>query len=314
VRAMSLAILAAACSALADGVTIESSDRGCAVVLDGRRVLTYDTSPEAMKPLIHPFLTPAGHSVTADSPASNPHHHGLWLTWGYVDRLATGERVNFWTERGGPAGLGRIVRGAGTAPVVEITPRGVSITTENEWQRASDGLVLLTELRQVRVHPSDTDSAHLVTIISEQTAAEDLVIRNESNEQVSYYGMCVQLPPDMNHGLIVNANGAVGRAAATGDAADWCAYASSVTPARGIALFDHPANPRHPAQWFLLDGASGFMSASLVASEDYALAAGETLRLCYGALAFDGEPDAEFIGKQYRRWRRLQLRAEIEDG
>jgi hypothetical protein len=313
VRGLVLAVLVSACPALADGVTIEASERECTVVWGGQPVLTYHTLPDAMKPLIHPFLTPAGHSVTADSPASNPHHHGLWLTWGYIDRQATGERVNFWTEVGDPAGLGRIVRKAGTAPVVEITPRGVSITTENEWQRASDGRVLLTERRQVRVHPADTDSAHLVTIISEQTAAEDLVIRKESNEQVSYYGMCVQLPPDMNNGLIVNANGAVGRAAATGDAADWCAYATSVTPARGIALFDHPANPRHPAQWFLLDGASGFMSVSLVAGEDYPLKAGETLKLCYGALAFDGEPDAEFIGKQYRRWRRLQLRAEINE-
>jgi len=260
-----------------------------------RPVLTWCS--DAAKPYIHPLLTPAGYPVTANSPPGLAHHHGLWFAWGRV-RLAGGETVDFWQDQGDPERTGRVIVAEG--PVA----RAGSIAARLRWQRASDGRQLLDETREVRVLESPWGRANLVGIVSTQTATTGLTLSHESNEATSYFGMALQVSADMNNGLVVNSNGHVGRAAVLGDRAKWCAYATSVTPARGVAIFDHPSNPGYPAPWFVLNGPWGFLCPSPVATQDIRLEAGQRLRLVYGVLAFDGEIDAEQIGRCYAAWRR----------
>jgi len=72
-----------------------------------------------------------------------------------------------------------------------------------------------------------------------------------------------------------------------------------VRPARTVALFDHPSNPRHPGTYFTLP--TGFLSTGLVTTEDYPMAAGETLTLTYGILVTD-EPNAASVERHYQEW------------
>jgi len=275
---------------------------------DGRLVLRYHQPPEAAKPFIDPLLTPAGHSVTT-ARSAQLHHHGLWFTWGGLMLATTGETVSFWQEGGDPASTGEVVMRPGSRGHAWRGKGSVALTTEYEWRRKSDGLVLLTERREIGLLDSGSNRANLVTITSEQTAARDLVISHQSNERVAYYGLALQMPSDMNYGLVVNSQGGEGRAGVEGLGAPWCAHATNVSPARGVAIFDHPDNPRYPNAWFTLDNA--FLSTSLVALEDYPLKAGETLRLRYGVLAFDGDLDAKLIRQQYSRWLRYSSPATV---
>lgn len=250
----------------------------------------------ARKPAYHPVASPRGFVVT-DPTTGQRHHRGLWFTWGQI--LVGGDAVDFWQEGGAPEATGRV-----TTEALERVADGEGVTYNSRhlWQRAKGGEPFIEEERTVRVHTA-VEGATLITFTTRQRALQDLVLSSESNEPVSYYGLCLQMPGDMYRGIVTNANGAVGRDGVVGQAARWCAYSTNVRPARTVALFDHPSNPRHPGTYFTLD--SGFLSASLVATEDYALAAGETLTLTYG-IAVTEEPDAASMERYYQAW--LDLR------
>ncbi len=70
-----------------------------------------------------------------------------------------------------------------------------------------------------------------------------------------------------------------------------------------MVLMDNPSNPRSPGTYFMLP--SGFLSASLVATQDYHLRAGQVLDLTYGILALDGVFDAARVQKLYDEWLEL---------
>lgn len=259
---------------------------------NGRLVFAYHAPPQGPKPFLHPVHTPGGHSVTTDR-SVHPHHHGLWFTWGQLRLFESGESVDFWRDAEGV-----VVPVWG--PRVTVCGRNAQLISENEWRKIADGLVLLRERRTVILHDAGTPRAHLLSIVSDQVSLRPLVLSHESNEKVAYYGLAVQMPRDMNNGQVVNRRGGRGRSGVEGIPAAWCAYATNVVPPRGVALFDHPANPRHPNSWFTLD--SGFLSTSLVAHQDYFLPAGATLRLRYGVLVFDGDFNERFVSRMYKRW------------
>jgi hypothetical protein len=295
-----LAIWLATTPGLASGadISIRQTDGLCEFLAGGRVVMGYHAAG-VPKPFIDPLCTPKGHSVTT-ARSGQPHHHGLWLTWGGILAGDPLQIVQFWSESG-DAAMGEVVLQPGTEPQVIEGDDSVALVTRSQWRRKSDGLLLLTERREVRLHAAGSPQATLITILSEQMAARDLVLSHQSNEAVSYYGLALQMPPDMSHGLVVNSLGDTGRAGVEGVHTPWCAYATNVAPARTVALFEDPTNPRFPNGWFTLP--SGFLSVSLVANEDYALREGETLRLCYGAAAIDGDFDMALVRQLHARWR-----------
>ncbi len=289
--ALAAALVAASVSLAAD-FAAQRTESGWDLLCGGRVALTYHAPPDGPKPFIDPLCTPAGHSVTTNR-SGQPHHHGLWFTWGGLRLYETEERVDFWNDA-----EGQIVPVSG--PRAEVGEGSARLITENEWRWQSDGLVLLREHREVVLHDSGTPRAYLLTLVTDQRAVRPLVISHESNERVSYYGLALQAPTDMHNALVTSRRRGVGRPGVEGVGAAWCACATDVTPARGIAIFDHPSNPRYPNAWFTLP--SGFLSVSLVAQEDWFMRAGDRLRLCYGILVFDGDFDRPFVSRMYDRW------------
>lgn len=268
-----------------------------AAVGKGERIIFAPLAhPTILKPAYHPVASPEGYVVT-DPDSGQRHHHGLWFAWGKV--AVGGREVDFWSE-GGPAASTGVITTEGLQRTED--EGGVTYHSRHLWRPADGTEALIEEERVVRVHSSIED-ATLVTFTTLQTARQDLVVSAKSNEAVSYYGLCLQMPDDMHHGLVVNANGSVGREEVEGEPARWCAYSTDVRPTRTVAFFDHPANPRHPSTYFTLP--TGFLSASLVATEDYPMQTGDTLVLTYGVLVTD-EPDARSVERHYQTWLGLQ--------
>jgi hypothetical protein len=86
--------------------------------------------------------------------------------------------------------------------------------------------------------------------------------------------------------------------------AKWCAYSA---PAEGkmvtVAIFDHPANLRHPNRMFTMSEPFSYISATLnLWQEPFTLKAGEPLNLRYGVAAWDGKIDATKVEKTYQQW------------
>jgi hypothetical protein len=175
-----------------------------------------------------------------------------------------------------------------------------------EWRRHSDDALMLAERRRIVVYAPKGLACNLLTWESDLTAPDrDVVLGGTPGRTVSYYGLGLRVPADMDGGRIVDANGKTGEEAVNGDDARWCAYLSAKEPARGFAMFDHPRNPRHPTGWFVMSAGFGYMTASLVCHEPFLVAKGQTIRLRYGVCAFDGAPSATEIEQWYRRWVKL---------
>ena len=71
------------------------------------------------------------------------------------------------------------------------------------------------------------------------------------------------------------------------------------TPA-GIAIFDHPSNPRHPTRWYLSDNAGlPYFGPALLFAQPMTLKAGDSFTLKYRILVHPGLGDHAALEKEY---------------
>ena len=60
--------------------------------------------------------------------------------------------------------------------------------------------------------------------------------------------------PDALRGKMVNSNGGTGAKECWGKSAAWCDYVGPLQGETvGVAVLDHPKNPRHPTTWHIRD-------------------------------------------------------------
>jgi len=284
---------------------IEQGDLSVRVLAGDRPILTYTYDQGLPKPFIHPLLTPAGHEVTQTEPPGHVHHRGLMFALGSVTFAGEEGHVVFWGEEGPPPNLGHIEH-KGFESLKATKDRAVMVS-RLEWRRRSDDALMLSEKRRLVVYAPQDLPCNLITWASDLTAPDrDIILGGTPGRDVSYYGLGLRVPADMDGGQIVDANGKTGEQAVMGDDARWCAYLSAKQPARGFAMFDYPRNPRYPTGWFVMSADFGYMTASIVAHEPLTLPAGQTLKLRYGICAFDGSPSADQLETWHQRWLKLK--------
>ncbi|MCU1497509.1 MAG: hypothetical protein JWM47_1462 [Acidimicrobiales bacterium] len=264
------------------------------------------------RPHLHPVATPAGHVLTRDAPDDHPWHHGLWFTIKYLD----GD--NFWEEMP-PYG---VLRHQGR-PEAAAGPDGtVSVAGEVHWTRPDRQTVALVQQVSLTHVPLPEGSAPAAgetgayAIDLDTTLEATAPVRLDRTEYTTwggYGGLTVRgtaelvdtrllLPDGSAHGRLV---GTPGR---------WCDLSGTVitggaaAPA-GLALFDHPANRRHPVPFYATtyDGYgegdwTNFANAAFLWSGPMDLDAGEQLRIRHRTLVHDGHWSAERLDAAWDRW------------
>ena len=71
----------------------------------------------------------------------------------------------------------------------------------------------------------------------------------------------------------------------------------------GVALMDHPGNPRHPTPWYLIRSPQmGYTNAALLNDEPMTLGAGQTLDLRYRVVVHGGRWDAARLREAYHHY------------
>jgi Methane oxygenase PmoA len=187
--------------------------------LGDRVVGSYHYGPELARPYLAPLLTAAGDPVTAEpGPPDHPHHRGVW--GGHRDVGG----VDHWTEF---AGHGRIMHRG-------LALDGASVTQQLDWLDGH-GRAMLVEQRVLRLRPGPT---------------LDLTIRLRAPVPVTLGAnkdaslAAARVAPAMTR--IGDAEGRRGEEACWGRRAAWAGFSG---PGRGLAVLDHPANPRHPTPW-----------------------------------------------------------------
>jgi methane monooxygenase PmoA-like len=171
----------------------------------------------------------------------HPHHNSLWFTHGDVNG------VDFWANG---EKKGKIVHDK----FLELSsgPKTGVIKSQNKWV-AADGKVICTDTRTHRIH-TRPDGQMIDFEVTVHASQGELTFGDTKEGS-----MAIRLTPTMRlkgevgKGHIVNSAG--NKDGSTwGKRAAWCDYYGPVNgDVVGVAIFDHPENPRHPTWWHVRD-------------------------------------------------------------
>ncbi len=233
-------------NAPAEGVTLTKKDDRVTVEINGRLFTEYRFK-EPQRPFFYPVIGPTGVPVIRHWPMSNgpneahdhPHHKSLWYTHGAVNG------VDFWADD-----KGKIVHDRFT----EVTsgPQVGVLTSQNNWV-APNGELVCTDTRTHRFY--NTPSAQMMDFEVTIHASNGQVTMGDTKEG----SMGIRLAPplrlkgEVGKGHIINSEGQTD-GDTWGKRAKWCDYYGPLNDeVVGVAIFDHPSNPRHPTWWHVRD-------------------------------------------------------------
>jgi hypothetical protein len=214
------------------------------VRIDGEIFTEYHYQ-DADRPYFYPLIAPTGDNITrhfpmkkinSDEQSDHPHHRSLWYTHGAVNGH------DFWHR-------GKVVQTK--LEVISEKDRGILIC-ENEW-RAGDGKVVCSDRRKHTIMTREEN--RIVDFEITLRASHGKIVLGDTKEGSMAFRVAptLRLKGKVARGSIVNSEGDEGRSA-WGKRARWCDYYGPLNGKTvGIALMDHPDNPRHPTWWHARD-------------------------------------------------------------
>jgi hypothetical protein len=303
---LALLMLASAAPVLAaDGVRIEQQDGKLRIQIDGELFSEYRYA-DGSRPYLYPILGPGGVRMTRhwpmeqapDEEHDHPHHRSFWFGHGDVNGH------DFWSEE---PKAGRTVHDK----FLEIRsgPDEGVIRSANKCV-AQDGTVVCTDERTLRIHRvSDARLMDFEIVI--QAGDKDLVFGDTKEGTMAVrLAETMRLKGKVGKGRIVNSEG-LRDDATWGKRARWVDYSGPVSGQEvGLAMFDHPKNPRHPTWWHVRD--YGLFAANPFGVHDFekkpagagnlAVKAGETLTFRYRFYFHRGDAAAGRVAERYEAY------------
>jgi hypothetical protein len=258
-------------AATGSGVKLTQLDDRVRVEIGGQLFTEY-IFKNTPRPYCYPVIGPGGVPITRNFPMKDvegedkdhKHHRSLWYAHGEING------VDFWSE---DRAFGKTVHDK----FLEVKSGGKFgvIRSLNNWVSA-DGKLVCTDERTIRFH-------------ADRTIDFDLTFKKADGELVfgdtKEGSMSLRLNEDMRlkanksghgKGHIVMSSGVRDdkmepkqRETKTwGTRAEWVDYYSPVDGKTvGVAMFDHPSNPRHPTYWHVRD--YGLFSANPFGIHDF---------------------------------------------
>lgn len=267
-----------------------------------RTILSYRHDDVPFKPYAKELLTPAGINILLDAPSDHLHHHALMFACAV-------NNVDFWGEAVGQ-GEGHFERQPGKQVHQRFDEVGLSRPRHHPWARFSETVRwiskpsnerLLIERRTVTTGRFERAALVLWESKLEAPEGRESVVLSGSH----YHGLGMRFVRSMDAtGEFRNADndaGVVFRGEERLTRSRWCAYTAQVEGKTvTVAMFGHPANPRHPATWFTMAKPFAYMSATLrLHEEPLKVFAGNPLTLRYGIALWDGRVETSEIDRQY---------------
>lgn len=312
------ACLLLACLAAAQ-VKITQAPGRIEVEIDGKPFTTFFIGPDAPKPYLHPLRSASGKVVTRYYPMEqregerrdHPHHRGLWFTHGDVNGW------DFWANEPMQKGVGK-----GKGKVVLDRVIGVrsgkqqgSIEASFRWLDG-EGKALLEERRtmvfhshpELRIVDFDIRLTALERVRFGDTKEGTFALRLAPSLEEPARGAPESVP---RTGRMVNAEGLEGERQVWGKRSAWVDYFGEVEGEKlGVAIFDHPENPKHPTFWHARS--YGLFAANIFGEHDFmadrtrdgsmTLEPGGGLRFRYRVVIHPGDFRSADIAGLYRQY------------
>ena len=235
------------------GIKIKKNKDKLRVEIDGKLFTEYNFK-EVKRPYFYPVIGPSGVNITRHWPMKttikgeehdHPHHMSLWYTHGEVNGY------DFWSNKNGT----RIVH-----EKFLKTDSNSTFITKNKWVTEKNKIVCT----DIRTHKFFSHAQYrMIDFKITIHASEGKVVMGDTKEG----SMAIRLAHTMRvtkkknkgksrvkdkspaMGSIINSNGDSGKEA-WGKRAAWCDYYGPLNnKIVGVAIFDHPENPKHPTWW-----------------------------------------------------------------
>lgn len=242
-------------AAAAQGVKITEQEDRLRVELDGELFTEYRFKG-APHVYFYPLIGPGGVHMTRHFPMKSdvegedrdhPHHRSLWYSHGAVNG------VDFWAET---PKAGKIVHDK----FLEIKSGRESgvIRAQNKWV-GPDGEVVCISEEVFRVYARPRSERLFDFEVTIRGGDKELALGDTKEGTMAIrVAETMRLTPNKFNkgkpaGNIVLSTGETGKDT-WGKQAAWCDYYGPVEgKTLGVAIFDHPGNPRHPTWWHVRD-------------------------------------------------------------
>jgi len=298
-------------TALCADVTVERSDSGAVVKIDGEVFADYLTKV-GHQPAVWPINGPTGKPMTrqypmgpllSDEKDDHLHHVSLWFAHGNVNGL------DFWTSRDKAAAHKDNQINHREFVTTDAKDGQAKIVTRNDW--ISEGQKICEDERTLLF--GGNSQARWIDFLIKIKASEDDLTLGETKEGA--FGVRVSGPLTVDSkegGSIVNSRGQH-NADAWGMFADWVDDSGPVDgEVVGVALFNHPSNVRSPTRWHART--YGLLAANPFGDSEFpkdptapkqaavSIPKGQELALRYRVLLHRGDPEAADVAGAYSKF------------
>ncbi|NOX53595.1 MAG: hypothetical protein GXP27_04000 [Planctomycetes bacterium] len=274
-------------------------DHSVALKAGDQIIWRFSYAKEARKPHFHPVAVPGGPTLTVNSPADHPWHHGLWFSWKSINGL------NYWEEDR------KTGRSQGqtewSAPKIERHDDFSARIVLDLHYRPPGKEPVLRERRIVEISPPTQTGVYTMDWTSTFTAGDQDVLLDRTplpgepggKPWGGYAGLSVRFANDFQEARAVDVNGPIrfdgtkyrGRSPAM----DYSGTIGGVTA--GLAILDHPSNRNAPTPWYVIRAKPmRYMSPAVICYGPIQLKPHESFTLRYRILV---HPD---------RWKAQRLR------
>jgi hypothetical protein len=320
-----LALLLLAVCAFAQVKITKQADR-IAVDIDGKPFTALFIGSDVAKPYLYPLRAVSGTVVTRkfpleDAPGDSrdhPQHRGL--TFAHADLNG----FNYWAnEPFNPGKKGKIVvkkvinaEGGSKSGTIQVLlhwldPNGVTLMTDTRKMTFYSHPTLRTmdfDITVKAVEPVKFGDTHegsfgvrVAAFLEEPAPAYVPLGKGETARPTE----------PKRTGKITNSNGLETEEQVRGKRANWADYSGEYQGDKvGIAIFDHPGNPRHPTYWHTRG--YGMFAANIFGVRDFeknksldgslALEPGKELRFRYRVIIHPGDTVSSGIDKLYKEY------------
>jgi hypothetical protein len=272
-------------------------------LMKGERIVWQHCHSKAEgKPYFHPVNLVNGVPLTWLRPPDHLWHRGLWFSWKTINGL------NYWDPDTDAEGWSDLADCKISFPDVDRTCKLEMTITYHPKDKAA----VLAETRKLTVGSPGGDGGYEIDWHSVFKAGEAEVILDRTpipgqKDGVAwggYGGLSVRIAKGLLNWQVINSEQQKDLEG-HGKTARWMDFSGETTDgkAAGMAIFDHPSNPRHPTPWFVSIDKKvpfGYFNPALLFKEPLALRAGQKLELRYRLLVHPGRPDA---GQMEEKWK-----------
>lgn len=305
---LSLALLASATPLAVGEVTVEPSDAGAVVKVDGKLFAEYLTR-SGHQPAIWPLVGPEGNRLTraypmgelgADEQDDHPHHRSLWFAHGIVND------ADFWLE---PSRTGTDCQIKHQQfDVLESDGQVATIVTTNDW--LAEGESQCTDRRTFRFSAPEP-GVRVVDCTIELIAGDQPVTFGDTKEGAFAVRVAGTMKVDAEQGGHIVNNAGQEDKATWGRAASWVDYSGPAEGKQsGVAILSCPDSFRHPCLWHVRSyglfaanpfGVRHFPETDEVSQGAVTVEPGDSIKLHYLVVLHGGAADQEELAAMFKR-------------